>query len=494
VIKGRVLLLVLVIAAGPAAQTPDPAARSRDASRAMNDGRFDEAARIYRELVEAIPNDAGLLMNLGMALAMGGQESDAIGPLERALKLKPDLLPARLFLGSSYLALGEPAKAIPPLERVVAARPAEVEHRRMLAQAYTEAGRLVDAVTELRKVTEIAPKLPGGWYALGHAYNAVTQDAIGSFEDRPDEAAWRQLLLADAFLSDGRLTDAFALHRSALEALPSMVTIHDSIARIYEQSNHKDWAAEERARGALPPAACAKRRALCEFRSARYRAALAAALAGRDPESRYWAARAATELALAAFKELDRLPDSRERREVRATLARSQRRYVDAIADLKAALKFAPGDEGLLGDLATSYYFARDYEQVVATLAPLVKRDTDPRLLTVHGDSLAQLQRIEEALPVLRRAVEADPANPMPRLTLGRAYLQKGDFAAAIPLIEPALAQDDDGSLHVQLSRAYSGVGQRDKAAALLERAKALQRASQERADAAAQRAITPPK
>ena len=69
----------------------------------------------------------------------------------------------------------------------------------------------------------------------------------------------------------------------------------------------------------------------------------------------------------------------------------------------------------------------------------------------------------------------------MPRLALGRAYLQKGDFAAAIPLIEPQLAGDKDGSLHVQLARAYTGLGQKEKGAALLERSQEIQRAAQER-------------
>jgi predicted Zn-dependent protease len=490
-----VALFLPVAFATAGAQSADLATRSREASRAMNDGRFDEAARLYRELLQALPDEAGLLMNLGMALAMGGHEAEAVAPLERALALKPGLFPAQLFLGSSLLALGQPEKAIAPLKRVVAARPSDVEHRRMLAQAFAASGRPAQAVTELRKVTELGPKLPGGWYALGHAYNSLTQDAMGTFDDGPADSPWRQLLIADALLADGRLTDALATYRSTLERLPSMVSIHDSIARIYEQTGHEDWAAEERSRVRLPAAACAARKALCEFRAGRYRAALAAALAGTDPESRYWRARAATELALAAFERLDNLPDSRERREVRAAQARNQNRHLDAIAELTAALTFAPGDPALLDDLGTAYYFARDYERAAATLTPLVKANPgDARLLTILGDSLLQLQRMDEALPMLLRAVDRNPGDPMPRLTLGRAYVQKGDFAAAIPLIEPELAQDQDGSLHVQLARAYTGAGQREKAAALLERSQELQRASRERAAAAARRAITPPR
>jgi predicted Zn-dependent protease len=491
------LALVAALGCGSivTAQSADLAARSRTAAQAMEAGRFADAARIYEDLLQAVPDDPGLLMNLGMALAMGGREADAIVPLQKAVTLDPKLVPAHLFLGSSYLARGDAPSAIPPLERVIAARPSDVESRRMLAQAYSGAGRTADAVSQLRRITELAPALPAAWHALGHAYNTLAQEAMSTFDDQPDGEPWRDLLLADALFADGRLTDAFAIYRSTLERLPSMVSIHDSIARIYDQTGHPDWSKVERRRGVVPAAGCAKRKALCHFRAGRHRAALVEGLGGDDAESRYWRVRAATELALASFKRLDALPDSRERREVRAALARSNRRYLDAITELQHALAFSPGDPGLLDDLGTSYYFAKNYEQAVATLAPLLKAGPpDARLLTVYGDSLLQLQRVDEALPALQQAVEASPSHAMARLTLGRAYAQKGDHAAAIPLIESQLSQDHDGSLHVQLARSYSGIGQKEKAAALLARSQEIQRAAQERSAGVGKRTITPPK
>ena len=495
----RSLTIAMVLALsciGPShAAQADLPARNKAAAQAMGEGRYDAAAAIYREILQAMPDEPGILMNLGMALAMGGHEADAVQPLLRAVSLNPKLIPAQMFLGSSYLALDRAAEAVAPLERVVAAQPSDIESRRLLAQAYSRTGRMADGVAQLRRITELAPAVPAAWHALGHAYNALTQQALSTFESEPEQSPWRRLLLADALAADGRFTDAFVLYRATLEQLPSMVSIHDSIARIYGQTGHAAWGATERTRGALPAQACAKRRALCEFRAGRHRAALVAALAGSDLESRYWRARAATELALAAFKRVESLPDSRERREVRAALAQSQRRYVDAITELKAALKFAPGDAGLTDDLGTSYYFARQYEDAVTTLTPLVTANPeDARLSTVVGDSLLQLQRIDEAIPLLKRAVERDPSAEMASLALGRAYVQKGDFAAAIPLIEPRLPGDQDGSLHVQLARAYTGLGQKDKAAGLLARSQELQRAAQERADQVAKRVITPPK
>ena len=94
----------------------------------------------------------------------------------------------------------------------------------------------------------------------------------------PADAAWRQLLIADGLLATGHLTDAFAIYRSVEAQLPSMVTIHESVAQIYERSGHAEWAARERTRGVLPADACATRKALCEFRAGRYRSALDAAL------------------------------------------------------------------------------------------------------------------------------------------------------------------------------------------------------------------------
>jgi predicted Zn-dependent protease len=369
-----------------------------------------------------------------------------------------------------------------------------VARNRAAAQAM-RAGRYDEAAAIYREVTQLAPRLPSGWYALGQAYNAIKQDALSTFDDQQEDASWRQLLGADALLARHQWTDAFALYRATLERLPAMVSIHDSVAQIYARTGHAAWAARERAAGTLSSADCVRRKALCEFRAGRYRSALAAALAQPDAESRYWRARAANELALAAFTHLDELADSAERRGVRATLARAEERYTDAVAELKAALAFAPGDPALVYDLASSYYLARDFEQAIATLAPLLgAHPGEARLLELTGYSLLQLRRLDEALPILQRAVDRDGNDPGPRLALGRAHLQNGDFAAAIPLIEAQLANDQDGSLHVQLARAYTGLGQRDKAAALLARSQEIQHAAQERSAAASQRTITPPK
>ena len=350
-------------------------------------------------------------------------------------------------------------------------------------------------MTAWTRVTELAPQAPSGWYALGLAYSAVSQEAIRSFDDRAEDAVWRQLLIADGLLATGHLTDAFAIYRSVEAHLPSMVTIHESVAIIYERSAHAAWATSERKRAVLAADACAKRKALCEFRAGRYRSALDASLTGADAESRYWRARSARELARASYAQLDTLPDSPERRASRAAIARAEDRHQDAVTELTAALKLAPQNPTLTFELATACYAARNYEQALATVTPLLRaRPDDPRLVKLAGYSQLQLRRLDEALPLLQKAAAIDPSDPGPQLALGRTHVQRGDYAAAIELLEPHLASDSDGSLHMQLARAYTGVGQREKAAALLARSEELHRESEERSAAAARRTIEPPK
>ena len=381
------------------------------------------------------------------------------------------------------------------LERAAAASPADLQAQRRLAAAYETAGRRLDAVTAWTRVTELAPTAPSGWYALGLAYSAVSQEAIRSFEDRSDEATWRQLLTADSLLATGHLTDAFAVYRSVEPQLPSMVTIHESIAEIYERSGHAAWAARERKLGIISAGACAKRKALCDFRASRYRSALDAALTQTDAESRYWRARTARELARAAHAHLDTLADSPERRASRATIARAEDRHRDAVTELTAALKLAPENPTLTFELATALYAARDYEQALATITPLLRaRPEDPRSVRLAGYSLLQLRRLDDAVPFLQKAVTIDRSDPGPQLALGRAHVQRGDYAAAIPLLEPHLDTDADGSLHVQLARAYTGVGQREKAAALLKKSEQLHNAAEERNAEAARRKIEAPR
>src|ERR1700730_9454684 len=63
-------------------QSDDSAEKSRRAKEFMAEGKFTAAVPLYRELNLAVPNNPGLLLNLGMSLHMAGDESQSILPLK----------------------------------------------------------------------------------------------------------------------------------------------------------------------------------------------------------------------------------------------------------------------------------------------------------------------------------------------------------------------------------------------------------------------------
>ena len=160
-------LLLLCLFAIPAklgqSQADDLPAKSQLAKQLMASGNFGQAISVYSELNRAVPNNAGLRLNLGMALQLAGEKREAIPQLQRAVTLDPSLEPAWLFLGATHLQLGEAIAALKPLRTVLGLDPDQQQARQMLADALFSLDRFQEAVVEYRKLTESAPESAPAW-------------------------------------------------------------------------------------------------------------------------------------------------------------------------------------------------------------------------------------------------------------------------------------------------------------------------------------------
>jgi predicted Zn-dependent protease len=166
--------LGVVLLAWPAfAQAPDPAREAQRAQELVTAGKLDEAIRIYQSLVRNSPNNAVLLLNLCVAEYTAKKYNEAAASAAAALKLQPDLLPARLFLGASDLELGQLRAAIESLKTVVAANPRERNGRLMLGLALLQAGQPAESLEHLEAATEMLPTNTRAWYGLARAREAL---------------------------------------------------------------------------------------------------------------------------------------------------------------------------------------------------------------------------------------------------------------------------------------------------------------------------------
>src|SRR5581483_4013065 len=150
----------------------------------MAAGRYSQAIPIYRQMVQELPGNSGVLLNLALAEHMAGQEREAIPHLDPVLKSQPNLMPALIALAQARLALNEPKLAIPSLEKVLAADPKNREVRGTLAAALLDAGRFDQAAARYRELANDDPNDPRAWYGLGMGY----QGLAGSAFDRLQKA------------------------------------------------------------------------------------------------------------------------------------------------------------------------------------------------------------------------------------------------------------------------------------------------------------------
>lgn len=474
-LRGLCFLLSMVAAsAAMQAQTQESLAQKSEHAKAlMGSGRFAEAALLYEQLNKAVPNNPGLLLNLGMALHMSGQDARAVAPLESAVRLAPALAPAQLFLGGSYIKSGQPAKAMTPLRRFLTTDPSHREARQMIADAAMSTENYSEAVVHLRKLVELegGAEQPGPFYAMGRAYEAMAANSLTTLEKIAPQSGYWFALMGDSRSQGNQNRAAFYFYSRAVEKLPKHRGLHAQLAGVYRRTGHEDWASrEDAAEKALGTANCkaVPRPLECDFREERFERMLqTTAQRMASPEALYWRIRACDALARRAFRQLAALPESPDQMRFLAELARDQGRHQDAVSFWR---KSGATDERTQLDLATSLASLRDYAGAQEILDKLLPTAPDePEVNFLQGDVLLAQQQAEKAVPFLDKAVKGGGAYMLPaRATYARALIAVGQATEAIPHLKAALPADTDGSLHFQLARALQAAGRNDEAKVVL--------------------------
>ncbi|HEY6291005.1 MAG TPA: tetratricopeptide repeat protein [Terriglobia bacterium] len=489
------LLLVLAIAPA-AARAQDLAEKSHQAKELMASGKFVEAATLYRELVRAVPNNPGLITNLGMALDMSGDKTGAVREYQAALRLDPDQFPALLLLGSAYLDLGQPSRAVDALGRALKIQPGSLDAQEILAEALLASGRPGEAVRRFQALSDADPKNSKVWYGLGVCYERLAQQSFDALaKAAPGSGYWLDLV-AESRLETKQDYSAFYFYHQALAKMPSMRGVHAAIAEVYKDSGHPDWAdVEEQKERQLPPPDCNTQKLECDFQAGRFLEIVAATDQARDPEAYYWRTRACNKLALDAYLRLGELPPSEETHELKAKIASDRRQYAEAAKEWRQALQLSPGNSYVEKELAIARYKSGDLAGAQTLFEELLKRQPEePDLNFYLGDTILNSQNARAAIPYLEKALQGDPHLLPAQRSLGLAYLQAGQADKAIPHLKAALPVDEDGSLHYQLGRAYQASGQRELASAMLKQYQELHGAQQsENAAVEKDVAITPP-
>ncbi len=377
--------------------------------------------------------------------------------------------------------VGQPPAAESP-SSTQAAGPPKLRSLQKLEAALAGAESIQQVAQRLERMAKDNPRDPTILYALGKTYETLAQRSFDFLRQNAPDSPYSLFLLANAHLKQNNFAAALPYLERAAAKAPNLRGLHAALAQVYDHTGKpekvRDELAAERALGrpdCKTPAGALE----CAFAARRYDELATLAAAGDTPESHYWRLQAYNELARQAFARLVDLPPSVEAHVFHAEVERQRGRHQESVKHWQEALELAPEDPRLKTELAVSFFLARNYVAVRPIVEQLLRQYPDSAQLNyLQGDSLLYLQRAEEAIPFLEKAVTADPANLYAQAALGRGLVQLGRHQAAIPHLEKALPLDTDGSLHYQLARAYRTVGQREQAMEMLKKYRELQQAS----------------
>lgn len=474
-LASSILLAQVVPAPGQGEALAATAQRGREA---MEAGRYREAIAVYRDLVKALPDLPGLKMNLGMAHYMAGQFQEAIPSLEAAVKGDPDLTAGWLFLGASQQHLGRSAKAIAPLQKYLQKEGKDPKARQFLGDAFLAVQRFHDAIEQFQNLSKLDPGNPRAWYGLGKSFEGLAARAFERLERIAPESSYWFALVAASRVAQKQYQSSFYFYRKALEKDPQMRGIHVALSQIYRKTEHPDWAAQEEIKElerGLPD--CGSEKIVCDFLQGKFLEVLAAVKDKQTAESLYWQSQTCNQLALEAFSRLETLPSSIELHELMAEIYRNRGRHLDSAEEWKKALELSPGNPVARREMAASLVLAQDYTGAKPLVDSLLAEDLKSAFLHYLAGNIAlQTQQPTDAIRFLKKALEYDPAFSSAHAPLGRAYMNLGQSAQAIPHLKLALGTDQDGSLHYQLAQAYRSTGKPELATRMLQKYREIQR------------------
>jgi tetratricopeptide (TPR) repeat protein len=426
-------------------------------------GRLQEAAGLYQNLLARNPNHADALHLLGVLAHQVGQDAQAVELIGRAVAVNPSAAVYHCNLAEAYRALGQLDRAADCCRAAMRLQPNYPEAANnfgvvLLAQGQTEA-----AVAQFRAALQMAPNFALACNNLGEALQSKG-DAEGALEQFRHAVRIEPTLaeahsnLGQLLLQRGEPAEALEHCREAVRLRPQSAEAHCNLGNVLAE------------RGQFEQARAYYAEAL-RFRPESGLIAdnpgQALRAEGRLDEALTWFRRAV---------ELE--PGSaRVRGDLAAALAEAER-YEEATAHFETALRLDPGFAGAHDGLGRVLHEQGRFEEAQVRFREALRLDTG--LAPAHfdlGTLLEEMRQREAAEACYRAALRYDRRHASAHAALAgllRQQLPEADLAALRQLLASDLSPADRSRLLFAVAQVLDARGDYAGAAAHLHEANAL--------------------
>jgi tetratricopeptide (TPR) repeat protein len=213
-------------------------------------------------------------------------------------------------------------------------------------------------------------------------------------------------------------------------------------------------------------------------------AAALEALQPHSAEALYWSIQANERLAVQSLSRFQQLEsDSARSHVLLGDIYHQLEREDDAQAEYQKALVLEPRNPAAMLGLATSYLSNNDNDKAMETARSALERSPqDPELNMILAEAMVAKYQFAEAEPFLMKSLNVKPQllGHVHALT-GKVYAETGRTNEAISQLKMGESSDETGSIHYLLARLYRQVGDTKDAAAALDQVKTIRQQRRER-------------
>jgi tetratricopeptide (TPR) repeat protein len=202
-----------------------------DALACHHAGQSNQAADLYKQILNIDRDHAQASNNLGTIFMSRGRLNDAVSCFQNALNAKADFFEACFNLGRAYKKLGHYSEAIESFRRALVIKEDHVPAYLELSFVCFKLGNTSGAINCCKKALELDPECTDAYNFLGNALvshgdvPAALESYRRALQIRPDRADI-YFNYANALKGSGQLSSAIENYRQALVLKPDYIDAH----------------------------------------------------------------------------------------------------------------------------------------------------------------------------------------------------------------------------------------------------------------------------
>jgi predicted O-linked N-acetylglucosamine transferase (SPINDLY family) len=139
----------------------------QDAARLHQQGKLDEAEKLYRALLKDDPRNFDASHLLGLVFLNRGKAAEAIAQISAALSINETVADAHMNLAFAYRAANQPLKALESFDKTIALQPDNAQAHFYRGNVLHQLGRTVKALEAFDRCLALQPQHAEAWNNRG---------------------------------------------------------------------------------------------------------------------------------------------------------------------------------------------------------------------------------------------------------------------------------------------------------------------------------------